>query len=72
MSLILNSSQAQAVYDAMCALNNVSADRVSVTFGMVKVIVAPVGFGVTVLGEMIYEYEEYFTQFDFAIAYGIK
>lgn len=79
MSLILNQAQAEAVYSAMCALNNVGAElkatiytrdsagdymRVYQDGGAVKVV--------DVLGHSVENREHYDDQAAFAAAYGLN
>lgn len=72
MSLILNQAQAQAVYNAMCELNNVSAriDAKSRDFWVFEkesgaIDVCPVVKGIE------YEGETHANQSAFATAYGL-
>lgn len=76
--LILNKSQAEAVYSAMCALNNVSA-RIKAQFGDVSTdgvnVFEEVDDTVTVVRVRHYdvlEAENYANQAAFATAYGLQ
>jgi hypothetical protein len=72
--MILNKDQAKAIYDAMCALNNVGAtfDEVNVinTYPRIKFFryAWNGGFGISVNGESKEEYDD---QAAFAAAYGL-
>lgn len=69
MSLILNSSQAQAVYDAMACINNVCCwwsgsldlDHIQITWGFSCIQIKD--------GKFV---ENYFSQRDFSEVYGIE
>lgn len=73
--MILNQAQAEAVYSAMCALNNVGADT-----GRVRIDVAVVAWGSTGASvELVRshrdtqaERENYADQSAFATAYGLQ
>lgn len=68
-TLILNINQAQAVYSAMCALNNVDFRACDLSFG--KAIVKQAFNGaITVIGT-IGDDEHYANQTAFAAAYGL-
>lgn len=72
--MILNQSQAEAVYSAMCALNNVGGRVLAVLDDKLKVREAPRG-SVHVLELLAGEWEpcEYYeTQGHFAWAYGLN
>ncbi len=69
MSKILNKSQAEAVYSAMCALNNVSG-RVDAQMPSGRVVEGANGvILVTAYGRPS---EDYGNQAAFATAYGLK
>jgi hypothetical protein len=69
-TMILNRSQAEAVYSAMCALNNVSGTINEVDVGSAKVHASSAGIEVSQdrTGPM----EFYLTQTAFATAYGLQ
>lgn len=74
--MILNPSQARAVYDAMCALNNVAADKGMVTFyaenSRNDITVSWDAVSVTVhTGALLVSRETYDDQVAFARAYGV-
>lgn len=82
MSLILNKSQAEAVYSAMCALNNVSLNNgISVSFvgascdSMVRYTVTENAAGEVEITEgpmpLCRTVEQYSDQNAFAAAYGL-
>lgn len=68
--MFLNKSQAEAVYCAMCALNNVSGTPTEVDLGSAKVRASSAGIEVSQdrTGPM----EFYLTQTAFATAYGLQ
>lgn len=71
MALILNQSQAEAVYSAMCAMNEVGGkiDRIDLEGSEVRVRENTAG---RVFVESMERGEEaYFDQSDFATAYGL-
>lgn len=75
MAQILNQAQAEAVYSAMCTLNNVGAET-----GRVRIDVAVVAWGATgasvelvrAYRDMNAERENYDSQAAFAAAYGLQ
>lgn len=72
MSLILNQAQAEAVYQAMCALNNVGA-TVSAEFHQDGLQAYSLSDGsVAVQNDTTLGLETYNTQADFATAYGLQ
>lgn len=66
---ILNQSQAEAVYSAMCALNNVGM-RIDANIRATRVVEGP-GGGVVVFG-YAQPTEQYANQSAFATAYGLQ
>lgn len=66
--MILNQSQAEAVYSAMCALNNVGA-RIDVRLPSGRVVEGP--NSVILVTAYAKSSEEYNNQSDFAAAYGL-
>lgn len=74
MSLILTQTQAEAVYDAMCALNNVGGRLKTVLADTRRVIEYPGGS--IIVSELLRggwePCERYATQADFAAAYNVK
>lgn len=68
--LILNQSQAEAVYSAMCVLNNVDFRACDLSFG--KAIVKQTSSGtISVIGT-VGDDEQYASQAAFATAYGLN
>lgn len=78
MSLTLNKSQAQAIFDAMCAMNNVDGKiKVLITENEKTIIVSEQLNGsilVTVFNNNTYPCasEKYASQVDFAEAYSVS
>jgi len=67
--MILNKCQAEAVYNAMCALNNVSM-RVEAHIG--SAVVYETTSGAVVVDAYAVGSERYETQHAFAVAYGLQ
>jgi myo-inositol-hexaphosphate 3-phosphohydrolase len=81
--MILNQAQAEAVYSAMCALNNVASTRFAASFETLSgksIRVAESSEGVSVAlfafqgnpSQQLEAIEDYPAQSDFAAAYGLQ
>lgn len=72
MTKILNQAQAEAVYSAMCALNNIGGQLSQVRAGFVRVVEHGAGHFVVSDERGRLESEVYDNQSAFATAYGLN
>jgi hypothetical protein len=71
-TLILTPAQAEAVYSAMCALNNVNGRCVDLAIGDNAAVLVHATGTVTVIRYVTEPAERYASQHEFASAYGLN
>lgn len=69
--MILNKAQAEAVYSAMCGLNNVHIRACDLRFGN-AIVQMDFNGTVRVMGTAVVDDERYADQYDFAVAYNLN